>query len=58
MKEPSIKLIFDARNDFGELAPMKPPDPNDKDAPKLKRLAPRRPRQHPDQESKTTRTDD
>lgn len=58
MKEQSLKLIYDAKNDFGELAPMQLPDPNDKDAPKLKRLAPRRPKQHPDPKSKTAHSDD
>ncbi|MCY3916898.1 MAG: hypothetical protein OXG49_12870 [Chloroflexi bacterium] len=58
MKEQSLKLIYDAKNDFGELAPMKLPDPSDKVAPKLKRLAPRRPEQYPDQKSNKARTDD
>lgn len=48
MKEPSLKLLYDAKNDIGVLEPAKMPDPNDKDAPKLKRLAPRRPKQGPE----------
>lgn len=50
MKEPAVTLIFDAKNHFSESEPIELPDPNDKDAPKLKRLAPRRPKQQPDDE--------
>ena len=48
MDEPIFKIVHDAKNDFVVLPPMKVPDPNDKDAPKLKRLAPRRPKQQPE----------
>ncbi len=58
MKEPDITFIDDAKNVFVEHAPSMMPDPNDKNAPKLKRLAPRRPKQHPDQKSNKARTDD
>ncbi len=48
MKEPALTLKFDATNHISEHPPMKVPDPNDKDAPKWKRLAPRRPKQQPE----------
>ena len=54
MEEPTITFVDDATNHFGELEPTKLPDPNDKDAPKLKRLAPRRPKQQPEDPPKKT----
>ena len=49
MNELKLKIVDDAKNVFVEFPPMKLPDPNDKDkdAPKWKRLAPRRPAQQP-----------
>ena len=58
MKEPAVTLIFDAKNVIGALKPAKMPDPNDKDAPKLKRLAPRRPKQQPDDTPRITFDDE
>ncbi len=48
MNEPDVTFVYDATNHFGVLEPAKMPDPNDKDAPKWKRLAPRRPKQQPE----------
>lgn len=58
MNEPEITFVHEATNHFGELDPAKAPDPNDKDAPKWKRLAPRRPKQQPEEQLKNTREDD
>lgn len=58
MNELRIKIDSRATNDIRDLPPMKAPDPNDKDAPKWKRLAPRRPAQQPDNQPKNTREDD
>ena len=58
MNEPAITFVHDATNHIGELEPAKMPDPNDKDAPKLKRLALRRPKQQPEDPPKKTGTDD
>ena len=58
MKEPMLRLLYDAKNVVVELPPTKLPDPNDKDAPKLKRLAPRRPKQQPEEPPKKTGADD
>ena len=45
MNEPDVTFVYDATNHVGVLEPAQMPDPNDKDAPKLKRRAPRRPKQ-------------
>ena len=58
MKEPSIKFVYDAKNQFVELPPIELPNPNDKVAPKLKRLAPRRPKQQPEDPPKKTGADE
>ncbi len=58
MNELRIKIDSRATNHFSEHPPMKVPDPNDKDAPKWKRLAPRRPKQQPEEQPKNTREDD
>ena len=58
MNELRIKIDSHATNDIGELPPMKLPDANDKDAPKWKRLAPRRPAQQPEQQPKKTQEDE
>ncbi|MDE2777319.1 MAG: hypothetical protein OXI77_15420 [Chloroflexota bacterium] len=49
MNEPDVTFIYDAKNVVVEHAPSVMPDPNDKDAPKPKRLAPRRPKQQPEE---------
>ncbi len=58
MNELKLKIVDDAKNVFVEFPPMKLPDPNDKDAPKWKRLAPRRPAQEPEQQPKKTQEDE
>ena len=58
MTESAFEIVHDAKNNIGELAPTKLPNPYDKDAPKLKRLAPRRPKQQPKNQPNKTRTDD
>ncbi len=58
MKEPAVTLIYDAKNVIGVLEPAKMPDPDDKDAPKLKRMAPRRPKQQPDDAPRITPDDE
>ena len=45
MNEPDVTFLYDAKNHIVENVPSTMPDPNDKDAPKPKRLAPRRPKQ-------------
>lgn len=58
MNEPDVTFVYDATNHVGVLEPAKLPDPNDKDAPKWKRLAPRRPAQQPEQQPKKTQEDE
>ena len=58
MKEPDTTFVYDAKNHIVEHAPSMMPDPNDKDAPKPKRLAPRRPKQQPEAPPKKTDADD
>ncbi len=58
MNEPDVTFVYDATNDVGVLELAKMPDPNDKDAPKWKRLAPRRPAQQPEQQPKKTQEDE
>ena len=48
MNEPDVTFVYDAKNHFVEHAPSTMPDPKDKNAPKPKRLAPRRPKQQPE----------
>ena len=58
MNEPDVTFVYDAKNHFVEHAPSTMPDPNDKDAPKPKRLAPRRPKQQPEEQPKNTQEDE
>ena len=58
MNEPDVTFVYDAKNHIVEHAPSTMPDPKDKDAPKLKRLAPRRPKQQPDDPPKKIDADE
>ena len=58
MNEPAITFVHDATNHFGVLDPAKMPDPKDKDAPRWKRQAPRRPKQQAEEQPKKTRKDE
>lgn len=58
MNEPAVTFVYDAKNHVVEHAPSTMPDQNDKGAPKPKRLAPRRPKQQPENEPNGPHTDD
>jgi len=58
MNEPDVTFIYDAKNVVVEHAPSMMPDPNDKEEPKLKRRAPRRPKQQPEAPPKKTDADE
>ena len=61
MKEPTLKVILypkTVKNVSVELPPMKIPDPDDEEAKAWKRLAPKRPKQQPEEHSKNIRNDE